>query len=170
MNQPRIDQINIVIRQVEAAANFLNGIGIDVPGDEGGWDSIHRNVPAHVQPPSTNDLGEPTFGIDLDSPEFAHRWGGLDPSLEGVVLNVRVDERFEVDELHDLALTLGGISRRAPYDAFWGSRYATVEGPGPLVVGLMSIADPPATHSGPRSVGTALRGRPNVAPNDLSGR
>jgi len=68
MNQPRIDQINIVIRQVEAAANFLNGIGIDVPGDEGGWDSIHRNVPAH--------------------------------------------------ELHELAVSLGGVSLKAPYDTF----------------------------------------------------
>ena len=45
-------------------------------------------------------------------------------------------------ELHDPAAALGGVSLKAPYDAFWGSRYATVEGPGPLVVGLMSIADP----------------------------
>jgi len=149
MSQPRVDQINIVIRLVDAAADFLIGLGIDVPGDEGGWDAIHRNVPAHVQPPSTNDLGEPAFGIDLDSPEFAHHWGGLDPSFEGVVLNVRVDERFEVDQLHDLAVSLGGVTLKAPYDTFWGSRYATVEGPGPLVVGLMSIADPQRRTAGP---------------------
>ena len=72
MSQPRIDQVNIVIRRVDAAAAFLIGLGIDVPGEAGSWDSIHRNVPAHAQPPSTNDLGEPAFGIDLDSPAFAH--------------------------------------------------------------------------------------------------
>jgi len=68
MSRPRIDQINIVIRRVDAAADFLIGLGIDVPGDKGSeassWDSIHRNVHTHAQPPRTNDLGEPAFGID----------------------------------------------------------------------------------------------------------
>ena len=53
--------------------------------------------------------------------------GGLDPSFTGVVLNVRVDERDEVDQLHDSAQAIGGRSLKSPYDAFWGSRYAVVE-------------------------------------------
>ena len=68
--------------------------------------------------------------------------GGLDPSFTGVVLNVRVDERDEVDQLHDSAQAIGGRSLKSPYDAFWGSRYAVVEGPGSFAVGLMSVPDP----------------------------
>ena len=47
MSQPRIDPIDIVMRRVDAAADFLSGLGIDVPGDRGARDAIHRNVPAH---------------------------------------------------------------------------------------------------------------------------
>jgi len=68
MSQPRIDPINIVMRRVDAAADFLSGLGIDVPRDRGAWDAIHRNVPAH--------------------------------------------------ELHELAVSLGGVSLKAPYDTF----------------------------------------------------
>ncbi len=55
---------------------------------------------------------------------------------------LRVHERAEVDRLHDLALSLAAQSLEMPYDAFWGSRYAVVEGPGPLIVGFMSVPDP----------------------------
>ncbi len=100
------------------------------------------DVPAATSLDEGHDLVEPTFGIDLDSGAFAQRWGGLAPSFTGAVLNVRVDERDEVDRLHELASSLGGRSLEAPYDAFWGSRYAVAEGPGPLVVGIMSVPDP----------------------------
>ena len=89
-----------------------------------------------------HEFVEPTFGIDLDSSVFAQIWGGLPSSFNGVVLDLRVDTRAEVDRLHDLARSLGGRSLKMPYDAFWGSRFAVVAGPGPLVVGLMSVPDP----------------------------
>jgi hypothetical protein len=40
---------------------------------------------------------------------------------------------------------------QAPYDAFWGARYAVVEGPGPIMVDLMSGTDP-AHRSAPPDV------------------
>jgi uncharacterized glyoxalase superfamily protein PhnB len=61
--------------------------------------------------------------------------------LQRVVVNVRVDERHVVDRLYDRALSIGGRSLKLPYDAFWGSRYAVVEGPGSIVVSVMSVPD-----------------------------
>jgi hypothetical protein len=94
-----------------------------------------------VRPHVGHDLVEPAFGIDLDSSAFAQRWGGLAASFRGVVVNLRVDERTHVDRLYEQALPIGGRSVTSPYDAFWGSRYAVVEGPGPIVVGIMSVPD-----------------------------
>lgn len=144
MGAPRIDQINVVVGDAAEAASFLSGLGVDVPEAPApweAWNAHHRTVPASTSTDGANNLAEPTFGIDLDSSAFAHHWGGLPRSFAGVVVNLRVDERDDVDRLHDLALSIGGRSLKAPYDAFWGSRYAVVDGPGDLVVGLMSAQD-----------------------------
>jgi hypothetical protein len=138
---PRVDQINVVVSDVDAAARFLVELGVDLPAAPNGWEAHHRPIPAARSLHGGHDLVEPAFGIDLDSGVFAQRWGGLAPSFNGVVLNLRVDERTEVDRLYQRALSLGGRSLEMPYDAFWGSRYAVIEGPGPLVVGLMSVPD-----------------------------
>ena len=143
MVAPRIDQINVVVSDVVGAARFLQGLGIEMPSTPAPWDAHHLDVPAVTTSlHGGHDLAEPRFGIDLDSSAFAQLWGGLDPSFTGLVLNIRVDERGEVDELHSRAVSLGGMSRKAPYDAFWGSRFALVEGPGPLFLGLMSVPSP----------------------------
>jgi uncharacterized glyoxalase superfamily protein PhnB len=82
------------------------------------------------------------FDVDLDSGAFARWWGGV-PSdhSPGVVVNLAVDERRDVDRLHERAIELGAQELRAPFDAFWGSRYAVVLAPGPICVGVMSPRD-----------------------------
>ena len=133
MSAPRIDQINVVVPDLAAATEFLRGLGLDLPAGQPGWeawDAHHREVATAA-----------SFALDLDSAKFAAHWGGLDRSSGGVVVDVRVDERTEVDRLHELALSLGARSVKAPHDAFFGSRFALVEAPGPLHVGLMSVRD-----------------------------
>jgi hypothetical protein len=141
MGGPRIDQINLVLADVGAAARFLADLGIDVPDTMAEWAEHHRPVPTVTSAHGSHARQEPAFDVDLDSSTFAAHWGGLPRGFVGAVLDVRVDEREEVDRLHDQALTLGARSLKDPYDAFWGSRFATVEAPGPLVVGLMSVPD-----------------------------
>jgi len=141
MSTPRIDQINVVVTDVPAATRFLEGLGVEMPPITPEWMPHHRGVPSATSLHVGHDLAEPTFGIDLDSAVFAHEWGGLSPLFTGVVLNLQIEQRSEVDRLHDLAGSLGGTSLKAPYDAFWGSRYAVISAPGPMVVGLRSTPD-----------------------------
>ena len=47
------------------------------------------------------------------------------------------------------ALAMGAVGLRAPYNAFFGARYAVVQGPGPIVVGIMGPADPALRSAGP---------------------
>jgi predicted lactoylglutathione lyase len=126
-----IGQVNVVVADADAACRFLRELGIDATDVPGEWAPHHRAVPVADDP----------FDVDLDSSAFASVWGGLPASFTGVVVSLRVDERAEVDALHDRALANGGRSLKAPYDAFFGSRFAVVEGPGCIVVGLKSTPE-----------------------------
>jgi hypothetical protein len=138
----RFDQVNIVLPDVLGAADFLRALGaeVDPVADEwAGWASHHVGLPAVAD----------GFAADLDSPAFAAHWGGLPDDFAGVVVNLRAENRRAVDTAFERALALGAEGLRAPYDAFWGARYAVVRGPGPIVVGVMSPADPAARSAGP---------------------
>lgn len=129
------DQINIVVPNVADAAQFLRDLGAEVPeitGEWSDWADHHIAVPVKTA----------GFDADIDSPAFAAWWGGLSSDFVGVVVNLRTEDREAVDATCDRARELGAEVLRAPFDAFWGSRFAVVIGPGPLAVGIMSPADP----------------------------
>jgi catechol 2,3-dioxygenase-like lactoylglutathione lyase family enzyme len=141
----RIDHINIVVSDVEAAATFLAGLGVDLPAALPGWepwDAHHRTISTTTSTHDGDAVADGVFGIDLDSSAFARHWGALGRTFNGVVVNLRADTRSDVDRLYELALSLGGRPNKSPYDAFWGARYAVVEGPGPITIGIMSARDP----------------------------
>lgn len=131
----RFDQVNIVVPDVAGAAGFLRALGAQVPEPSDGWTDWAAH---HVGFPAVAD----GFDADLDSPAFAAHWGGLTGDFTGVVINLRAEDRDAVDATFDRALELRAEGLREPYDAFWGSRYAVVRGPGPLAIGIMSPAEP----------------------------
>ncbi len=131
----RFDQINVVLADVAGAARFLRSLGADVEEPEAEWGDWAEH---HVGFPT---VGE-GFDADIDSSAFATYWGALPDDFVGVVVNLRTEDRAAVDATFERALGLGADVLRAPYDAFWGARYAVVRAPGPIVVGLMSPADP----------------------------
>lgn len=132
MGNPRLGSINVVVGDVAAASQFLADLGVSVPDAFPDWAGHHRHLEAAVD----------DFDADLDSPAFATWWGGVPEDFApGVVLNLRVDTAEDVDELHARALELGASELKAPWNAFWGSRYAVVLGPGPLCVGIMNAPD-----------------------------
>lgn len=135
MGSLEFDQINIVVPDVAAAAEFIRNLGGEVPemrGEWADWADHHAGFPA-----STSG-----FDADIDSPAFAAHWGGLPEDFAGVVVNLRAADRDGVDTTCDRARQLGAEVLRPPYDAFWGARYAVVLGPGPLAVGIMSPVSP----------------------------
>jgi hypothetical protein len=139
MSAPRIDQINLVLADVGAAVDLLAGLGVSInpiPSEWTEWAAHHQNVAA------PDGAGSDTFDIELDSSAFAHHWGGLPADFVGVVVNIRVDQREDVDHLFAQAVEAGAEARREPHDAFWGSRFAVVQAPGPMILGLMSPRDP----------------------------
>lgn len=132
MAPPRFGSVNVVVADVGAAARFLETLGVELEPTLPDWASHHRSFDADVS----------AFDADLDSPSFAGWWGGVpDELVPGVVVNLRVGDREEVDHLHGRAIEFGAKELKPPYDAFWGARYSVVLAPGPVCIGLMSEPD-----------------------------
>jgi predicted lactoylglutathione lyase len=132
----KLDQVNIVVRDMEAMAEFYNLLGIQIGTPPSDWAPHHRNSEAQAG-----------SGLDLDSQRFAQVWNKGWTGGPGIVLGFRVASRDEVDRLFRELTDHGHAPQQAPYDAFWGSRYAVVSDPDGNAVGIMSPQD-----SGQRTV------------------
>lgn len=134
--RPRLDQINLVSADVPASVEFYRLLGVDVPdAPDDGWDAHHRS--------SVSTGGDPALDLDIDSVAFASYWGaeGMRP---GPVLGFRLASREAVDEVYERLTAAGHPGLRAPYDAFFGVRFAVVQDPGGTSVALMS--EPSGEH------------------------
>jgi catechol 2,3-dioxygenase-like lactoylglutathione lyase family enzyme len=129
---PVLNQINVVVRDMEAMTAFYRRLGVRIDNPSAPWDRHHRTAAT----PGGLDL-------DLDSREFAAVWNrGWSATNTGVVIGFRVADREAVDQTYQALTDAGYVGQQPPYDAFWGARYAVVEDPDGNAVGLMSPLDP----------------------------
>lgn len=140
-NRPRLDQINIVSGDLEASIAFYRRLGVDI-AEDGVWrtpSGIH-----HVT--AGNDDTGSKIGLDIDSIAFAQLWNkgwqGREDLRGRVVVGFNLPSRAAVDAVYADLTGAGHPGLQAPYDAFWGSRYAVVEDPDGIAVGLMSPPSP----------------------------
>ena len=142
MTPIRLDQVNLIVRDVEASRTFYSRLGLDF-GQES--DPVWANH--HV---GAGHGDHAAIDVDLDSTSFVQKWDTGWPGGTGVVMGFKVDSRQEVDELV-ANLSANGIPvQQEPFDAFWGARYAVVSDPDGNGVGIMSPIDP-ATRGEPPS-------------------
>lgn len=132
MQKPVIEQVNIVTGDFVRSTDFYRRIGVE------------------IAPPPVNAFhlaGEDRDGhrIEFDSAEFARvwnpGWAGRTDLKGRLVLGFTCPSRAEVDRIFDDLADAGYHALAAPHDAFWGSRYAIVEDPNGIAVGLMSAPD-----------------------------
>jgi uncharacterized glyoxalase superfamily protein PhnB len=129
---PILDQINIVVRDMDATVAFYRLLGVDIADTDPDWQQHHRNAPM--------DRG---VDFELDSQSFVpHCNNGWPIGSTGAVIGFRVVERSTVDELFERLTSAGYAAQQEPYDAFWGARYAIVSDPDGNAVGIMSASDP----------------------------
>ncbi|HSO96948.1 MAG TPA: VOC family protein [Acidimicrobiia bacterium] len=136
--QVRVDQLNLVVHDMDATLAFyrLVGFAVDEPGAwPPGSDAQHGQV--------TMPDG---FRLEFDNGPMTRIWHAGwrdDPNAGGgTVLGVSLPSRDAVDERYEALTAAGHVGRQAPYDAFWGARYAIVGDPDGRDVGLMSPIDP----------------------------
>jgi catechol 2,3-dioxygenase-like lactoylglutathione lyase family enzyme len=133
--RPVLGKVNLVVRDMDAMVAFYARLGVEVPNAAPPWeqwDAHHRTL---------SQADELDF--DLDSAAFAGQWNeGWPAGQGGAVLGFRFPTRAAVDATFADLVAAGYAAQQAPYDAFWGERYAVVVDPDGNSVGLASPLDP----------------------------
>src|SRR4051812_4047540 len=134
--RPVLSQVNIVSGDLDASLEFYRRLGIEFPRDavwRTGSGAHHANATA-------GDAGART--LEIDSAAFAPHWNagwrGRGDLAGRVIVGLSVPTRDDVDRLYAEVTSAGYRGLQQPWDAFWGARYAIVEDPDGVAVGLMS--------------------------------
>jgi catechol 2,3-dioxygenase-like lactoylglutathione lyase family enzyme len=141
MSKPILDQINLVCGDIDASLAFYRRLGVEIPDDR-----VWRTATGAHHISAANEAADRVIAFDLDSTAFAQRWnagwkGRTD--LKGrIVVGFGVATRDDVDNVYRDMTGAGYRGLQKPYDAFWGARYAIIEDPDGIAVGIMSPVSP----------------------------
>jgi uncharacterized glyoxalase superfamily protein PhnB len=135
--QPSLDQVNLLTDNLDAVLDFYRRLGVPVP--DPGTDWPPGSGAHHV------GVTLPGMSLEFDDAAMGAIWhagvrGGS--AGAGTVLGFSLPSREAVDARYAELVAAGATGRQAPYDGFWGARYAIVADPDGRDVGLMSPIDP----------------------------
>lgn len=125
MAQP--DLIGITVRDMAAALRFYRLQGLDIPPNLESEQHVEVSLPHGFR--IAWDSLEMIKGIDPD-------W--MEPVGQRMTLAFKCGSPAEVDALYDHVVQRGYRGHRAPWDAFWGQRYAVVVDPDGNLVDLFA--------------------------------
>jgi catechol 2,3-dioxygenase-like lactoylglutathione lyase family enzyme len=131
-----LNQVNIVSGNVDASIEFYRRLGVEIPRD-----AVWRtDSGAHHVNAAADGVGGKSLEIDSAAlaPHWNAGWRGCGDLAGRVVVGLSVPTREDVDRLYDEVTSAGYRGLQPPWDAFWGARYAIVEDPDGVSVGLMS--------------------------------
>jgi catechol 2,3-dioxygenase-like lactoylglutathione lyase family enzyme len=141
MSKPTLNQINLVCADLDASLAFYRRLGVEIP-DAQVWRTATGAHHANAADPSADQA----IHFDLDSTSFAQCWNSGWKSrsdLRGrVVVGFHVPTRADVDAVFRDMIGAGYRGLQEPHDAFWGARYAIIEDPDGIAVGVMSPVSP----------------------------
>jgi catechol 2,3-dioxygenase-like lactoylglutathione lyase family enzyme len=115
----RLDLIGMVVEDMARSLAFYRRLGLDVPAEADQQPHVEATLPGGLR-------------IAWDTVEtirsFQPGWRppGGDPRM---ALAFVLDSPAEVDAAYEELVTLGHHGHQAPWDAFWGQRYAIVHDP-----------------------------------------
>lgn len=112
------DMIGYVVRDMAATLRFYRLLGLAIPEGVEGEDFVEVITPNGYR--LSWNTEKMIKGID---PEWVEPVGGR------LAVAFKCASPAEVDALHATLTAAGHPSRKAPWDAFWGQRYATVLDP-----------------------------------------
>jgi catechol 2,3-dioxygenase-like lactoylglutathione lyase family enzyme len=138
---PRFSQVNIVTADAESSLRFYRALGVRIPVDAI-WKT--RSGVHHVSAQAHSDAGG--ADLDIDSMEFAREfnegWRDWKDLAGRVVIGFQAPTRADVDAIYERMMAAGYPGLQPPYDAVWGARYAVIEDPDGIAVGIMSPVCP----------------------------
>lgn len=113
----RLDAIGIVVSNMNDALRFYRLLGLSLP-ETSSEDHVEATTPSGLRVMLDAEALVKSFTAD---------W--VEPRGQRLGLAFLCDSPAEVDEIHALVVEAGFRSAKAPWDAFWGQRYAQVLDP-----------------------------------------
>lgn len=127
---PRLDAVGVVVSDLGRAIDFYRRLGLAFPEDAGSAGHGHAEaaLPGGLRFMLDTEETVLSFAPDWSPPSGGHR---MAPAF-------LCESPADVDRVHDELVEAGGESYRAPWDAFWGQRYAEVKDPDGNLVDLFA--------------------------------
>jgi catechol 2,3-dioxygenase-like lactoylglutathione lyase family enzyme len=119
--------ISIMVRDMSASLAFYRLLGLDLPEEAQMEPHVEITLPGG-------------FRLAWDTLELMHSLHPDLPEPEGhrMVLAFLCENPAEVDALYQRIQQAGGSTYKAPWDAFWGQRYAVIIDPDGNLVDLFA--------------------------------
>jgi catechol 2,3-dioxygenase-like lactoylglutathione lyase family enzyme len=116
---PSFSLIGLVVEDMATSLAFYRRLGLDIPADADAQPHVDVELPGGMRIAWDTTATIRSFDESWTPPQGGHR----------VALAFGCDSPAEVDETHDALVAAGTTSHLAPWDAFWGMRYAVVLDP-----------------------------------------
>jgi catechol 2,3-dioxygenase-like lactoylglutathione lyase family enzyme len=116
---PRLDMIGLVVEDMARSLAFYRRLGLDLPAD--------ADTQPHVETTLASGLRLAWDTVETIR-SFDPEWSAPSGSPR-VGLAFLCDSTAEVDRAYSELTALGYEGHKAPWDAFWGQRYAVVHDP-----------------------------------------
>lgn len=127
MTTPRLDALGIVVNNMGAAMRFYSLLGLAFPATVEGEDHVEAATPGGLR-------------VMLDSVALVKQMNPAwqPPTGHRMGLAFHCGDAAGVDATHAAIVAAGYASVKAPWDAFWGQRYAQVSDPDGNTVDLFA--------------------------------
>jgi len=112
---PRFDALGLVVEDMGRALAFYRSLGLEIPPEADAEGHAETTLPGGLR-------------LMFDTVELVRSFSSWEPPAGGhrVALAFLCASPAEVDALHATLVGAGHRSHLAPFDAFWGQRYATL--------------------------------------------
>jgi catechol 2,3-dioxygenase-like lactoylglutathione lyase family enzyme len=132
MSTPQLDMVGLVVEDMARSLAFYRHLGLDLPASADTEPHVEVTLPGGLR------LGWDTIEtVRAFDPDYEAATGGFRMGLA-----FKVDSPADVDATYDKLVAAGYDGHLAPWDAFWGQRYAVVHDPDGNGVDLFSPLPP----------------------------
>jgi uncharacterized glyoxalase superfamily protein PhnB len=127
---PRFDVVGVIVSDLHRAVDFYRRLGLEFPAelDPMGHGHVETSLPGGLRFTLDTEESIRSFDPTWSPPSGGHR----------VALAFQCDSPEDVDRVYQELTEAGAASYKAPWDAFWGQRYAQVRDPDGNVVDLFA--------------------------------
>jgi uncharacterized glyoxalase superfamily protein PhnB len=123
---PTLNAFGVVVDDMAATLAFYRALGLDIPASADAEPHVDVQLGGGVRLMFDTIDTITSFDPDWEAPTGAQRMG----------IALECSSAAEVDAVHDRLVGLGHESHKAPWDAFWGQRYAMLRDPNGIGVDL----------------------------------